>query len=625
MRHISRRDALRRAALSVAAIAPMPALARARLVNREKALTNRQGSATLTVEDIYPDRASYSPGDPAHVVVSLKSSASTRAAVHLRLLYLHQQVASYQHTHDVAAGESVLRLPLALPPHSFRGYGVELELRDAAGTTVTATGTALDVLDDWTQAPRYGFLSDFNPGDPFTAVTVQTLARYHVNVVQFYDWMWRHYVLMPPSTDFTDALGRALSLRTVREKVAACREQSMAALGYAAVYGAEPEYALKHPDQMLYDTSGQPYSLEKLFYIMNIHQGNPWRAQILHEMARAVREVPFDGLHLDQYGYPKDNAFGPGKNPKPYDLAEDFPPFIDDARRAVRQARPGTRVIFNCVDNWPIETVAPTAQDATYIEVWPPYDNYLDLQSLILEARRLAPAKQVILAAYLTPLLGAIGDTLRPAETATRLASAAIWANGGFHLLLGERNGALCDPYYPKYATLWPDFVKIMRRYYDFVVRYENLLSDRAMITDTGGGAAKLIGVHASIAGTSGLDAAELNRIQSSPDALPGTVWTIWRSLPGHRTLSLINLTSAADAHWNAPKPNVHPLHNLSLDMLAGGHVSAVYVADPDGPNQSLRPLTFATHGEGSATRVAVTIPSLEYWTLIVVEITQSR
>jgi dextranase len=606
MRRLSRGAVIRRAMASMAAFAPLPALPWAHLISREKQLTNRQPAATVTVEDFYPDRASYTPGEPVHVLLVVKSKASTRVTVMLRLVHLHTQVASHQDSHDLAAGESTLRLPLTLPPQSFRGYGVELELRDAEGMAVTTAATALDVLDDWTQAPRYGFMSDFNPGDPFTAVTVQALARYHVNVVQFYDWMWRHYILMPPSDDFTDALGRSLSLRTVREKVDACRGQGMAALGYAAVYGAEPEYALKHPDQMLYDASGQPYSIEKLFYVMNIHQGNPWRAKILKEMARAVREVPFDGLHLDQYGFPKNNAFGPGPHPKPYDLAEDFPPFVDDARVAVRQARHDSRVIFNCVDNWPIQTVAPTTQDATYVEVWPPYTDYLDLQTLIQEARRLAPSKQVILAAYLTPLLGAIDDALRPAETATRLASAAIWANGGFHLLLGERNGALCDPYYPKYATLWPDFAKVMRRYYDFVVRYENLLSDKQMVMVKDDTAVRLSGT------------------QGSADAQAGTVWTIWRSLPGMRTLSLINLTTAADPRWNVAKPDVHALHDLRLDLAVGGRVSAIHVTSPDGPDLALRPLHFAAHGEGSATRVSVTVPALEYWTLIVVETDES-
>ncbi|HXT35939.1 MAG TPA: glycoside hydrolase family 66 protein, partial [Chloroflexota bacterium] len=373
------------------------------------------------------------------------------------------------------------------------------------------------------------------------------------------------------------------------------------------VYGAEPEYAMKHRDEMLYDVSGTPYSIENLFYVMNIHAGNPWRAKILVEMARAVREVPFDGLHLDQYGFPKSDAYGPGPHPRSYDLAEDFPPFIDDARRAIRHARPDTRVIFNAVDNWPIATVAPTSQDATYIEVWPPYENYSDLQMLILEARRLAPTKQVILAAYLSPLQGATDDALPPAERATRLASAAIWANGGFHLLMGERNGALCHPYYPQYATLMPDFAQVMRRCYDFVVRYENVLGDKRLTTLLGDDPATV-----TIAG---------HPCSSYGEA--GAVWTIRRSMPGFVTLSLINLSTIQETHWNAPKPPVGPLHDLTIDWVVGARVTALFVADPDGLDQSARALAFTTTGEGATTRTHFEIPRLDYWTLIVARVAE--
>lgn len=258
--------------------------------------------------------------------------------------------------------------------------------------------------------------------------------------------------------------------------------------------------------------------------------------------------------------------------------------------------------MINAVDNWPIETVAPTTQDATYIEVWPPYESYSDLQTLILEARRLAPAKQVILAAYLTPLLGAIGDALAPAEAATRLASAAIWANGGFHLLLGERNGALCDPYYPKYATLMPPFAQVMRRYYDFVVRYENVLSDRRLVT---------------VAGARGIDAVRVSGAPASPFGAPGQVWTIARDMPGLRAVSLINLSGASSDHWNVPQSTLPPLHNLEVELRVEGHARAIFAASPDG-DPAPRSLPFQIADRDGATWARVILPRLNYWSLIV-------
>ncbi len=567
---------------------------------------------SVTLGDMWPDRASYRPGEPAVIHVALDNDAGEARDVTLeaRLSWLDEVVATERRRVTVPLGGVTETMPFDLPRDAFRGYGVDLTVRDGRDRVVCEGGAALDVLDDWTQAPRYGFLSDFAPGDRDAADAVDTLARYHVNVVQFYDWMWRHYALMPPHDDFTDALGRQLSLRVVRAKVRACHARGMAALGYAAVYGAEPEYALTHRDEMLYDSSGEPYSLEKLFYIMNIHQGNPWRGHILAEMTRAVRDVPFDGLHLDQYGFPKDQAFGPKPRAIPYDLASDFPPFIDDARRAVRDARPGCRVIFNAVGNWPIEAVAPTTQDATYVEVWPPDEEYADLQTLILEARRLAPAKQVILAAYVKPLQSALGDDLPPAEAATLLTSAAIWANGGFHLLLGERDAALCDPYYPAYATLTPAFAGVMRRYYDFVVRYENALSDRRLVT---------------AAGARGLEAARVDGTPASPFGKAGTIWTIARSMPGLRTVSLINLRDAQDARWNAPQRPPRPLNDLEVELRVDGPVRHVFAASPDADSQRAYLLAHELVRRDGAMWARVRLPRLYYWSLIVAEMAPAR
>ncbi len=570
-------------------------------------MTSQTSHPSVTLDDLWVDQAAYRPAEPANMHIALKNWRDTpqHTLLNVRLSWLDELVWEQHQRIEVPAGDHCVTLPLQLPRASFRGYGIDLTLRSDDGHPLGQESTALDVLDDWTQAPRYGFLADFAPASEDAVAAVSTLARYHVNVVQFYDWMWRHYALMPPGDEFVDACGRRLSFQAVQEKLAACRMHGMAALGYAAVYAAEAEYALAHPEEMLYNAAGVPYSLEELFYIMNIHPGNPWRIRILAEMARAVREVPFDGLHLDQYGFPGEQAFGPPPERVPYDLAADFPPFINDARTVIRQARPGSRVIFNAVKNWPIEAVAPTSQDATYIEVWPPYESYYDLQKLILGAHRLAPQKQVILAAYLEPLKGAQGNDLPSAEAATRLASAAIWANGSFHLLMGERNGLLCDPYYPAYATMRPGFARVMRRYYDFVVRYENALSDLRLVTMTKAQAQSMVRIF---------------RVSSSFTAEAGQVWAIVRRMPGLCTISLINLSAAIDTNWNTPKPFPPPLHNLKVEIRVEGGIRSVFAASPDRDMGRPHPLAHHLIQKDGATWVHMSLPRLDYWSMIVVK-----
>jgi dextranase len=574
-------------------------------------MRKEQHEQPLALVDLWADRATYQPGESATLLLLLHNHTErpVSAQAQVTLAWLDQERAVSHHQLEIFPGEQQLSLPLALPAESFRGYGVDVTLYDERKNTWARRSTALDVLRDWTQAPRYGFLSDFTPGQADAEAVCASLARYHINLAQFYDWMWRHYILMPPEEEFSDALERRVSLRTVRARVAACRTRGIAAMGYAAVYGAEPEYAQEHPAEMLYDEHGQPYSLAELFYIMNIHADNPWRAQILTEMARAVREVPFDGLHLDQYGFPKKEVFGPAPQRVPYDLAEDFPIFIDAARQTIREARPGTRVIFNAVENWPIETVAPTSQDATYIEVWPPYTSYRDLQQLILNAHRLAPEKQVILAAYLTPLKGAQEDNeVQLAEAATRLASTAIWANGGFHLLMGEQGGALCDPYYPLYASLRPEFARVMRNLYDFVVRYENTLSDLRLET---------------------IPANELQQRLQIPDYAvsatgeAGAIWAILRQMPDYLTLSLLNLSAASDADWNAPKPLAETLRDVPIELRVSGEIAGVYAASPDHDEGRPCALAYRLEQRADSTWLQTTLPRLEYWSMITIKTTE--
>ncbi len=566
---------------------------------------NERQQQMIAISGLWPNKATYPPGEPVTLLVLIENPLTSPqvAQLTMRVLHLQTVIATQEEAHTFAPGTTTLTLSLKLPPEPFRGYGIDLTVMDVEQQMLLARGsTAVDVLENWTQAPRYGFLSDFAPDLAEPEAAVESLNRYHLNVVQFYDWMWRHYTLMPPEDPFVDSLGRRLSLAMVRARVQACQARNMATMGYAAVYGAEAEYALEHPDQILYDAAGEPYSLDRLYYIMNIHRDNPWLRQMVPEMARAVAEVPFDGLHLDQYGFPHDNVFGPAPERRAYDLAADFPEFINAARAAIQQPAAEKRVIFNAVTNWPIETVAPTNQDAIYIEVWPPYEHYRDLQYLVRHAHQLEPARQVIIAAYMKPLKTCPPESYAEAEAAARLVSAALWANGGFHLLLGERDAALQDAYYPDYVSLSPAFAEVMRRYYDFQVRYENLLSDRRLQPQD--------------------DAqAQINGVPTSTTGEAGTIWTIARAMEGWRTVSLINLASASDTHWNAPAAVPKALSDIPLRVPVGAQeeVQAVFCASPDDDGRP-HALPFSMQKQEGAAWVDVRVPRLEFWQLVALE-----
>jgi len=575
------------------------------------------GTNPVSILDAFTDKSTYLPGQPA-VISAVMHNAGSRpftGALRVDLRYLTATITYAQSPVTLAAGETITATTVLQPPaQSFRGYGVDLTVVDDADKQVASRSTALDVLSHWSQAPRYGFFSDFGPDETDADQRAETLSRYHVNVVQFYDWMWRHYELIPPTPEFTDALGRRISLDVVKAKIAQAHARNMATLAYGAVYGAEPEFYLQHKDWALYRVAGQPESLADLFYIMDITPGSPWTDQIVEEFARTVTELDFDGIHMDQYGFPKAARSGSGDGPV-VDLTMVFPPLIDRTAATVAEAKPQAQpsgpaqVIFNNVNDWPTELTAPRDQAAVYIEVWPPHDYYADLQGLIERARKFGERrKQVILAAYMTPLCLTkdLPDKIAGAEEGTAMTSAVIAANGGFHLLMGEENGALCDPYYPKYATLRPDFVPVMRAYTDFAVRYENWLSDPSFVL-----------MARNAVGPDGVVQSGTNEYGAKPQQ--GTIWVIARTKADAMTVSLINLVGKRNTLWNTLHEASTPLSDIPITVKTDRPVSAVTLASPDQADGRPHSLAFRVEAGG----LSFTIPALARWDLVVISFGQ--
>ncbi|PZS00596.1 MAG: hypothetical protein DLM69_06250, partial [Candidatus Chloroheliales bacterium] len=175
-----------------------------------------------TIEDVSCDKATYRPSEAAYVTVAManEQDADFAGSLVLTVTHLDRTIMRLEQAVAIAAsGNRAATFSVEPPADSFRGYGLDAALY-AGGDELIAEGSgAFDVLARWSDAPRYGFLADFAPGQSDVAARCDRLARYHLNVVQFYDWMWRHYQLLPPQDDFSDALGRQLSLGVVREAI----------------------------------------------------------------------------------------------------------------------------------------------------------------------------------------------------------------------------------------------------------------------------------------------------------------------------------------------------------------------------------------------------------------------
>jgi dextranase len=541
---------------------------------------------------MWADKAQYRPGTPVVLHVEGESAATVQVSE------LGHPVA----TVAVLEGKATWTAPEA-GSDSARGFYAEA-LNEQGQVVET---TAFDVAPHWSVAPRYGFLSEFKPTD--TAECAAGLNRLHLNVVQYYDWMYTHYQYFAPTDEFVDPLGRQTSHRVVQAKIDACHAYGIASLAYGSMYGGEKPIALEHPEWLLHDGNGQPYHLIDLFYIQNVEQDCPWREKIIAEYAGALKRLDFDGIHIDQYGFPKRAVYRPEPGvERVVDMTEAMPDFVDDACRRLNAIRPDGGSIFNCVNNWPVERVAPLTSDAaTYIEVWAPNDTYRDLHELVRYAKAGGRHKQVILSAYLEPFHR---EHERPAGAmaALKLATAAIYASGGFHLLLGEGNGVLAGAYYPTFGRLSDADLAEVVRYYDFVTAYGELLHDKQLrdvsYSWNGGGFDE--------------ETRETNTyapVATSPMAEAGKVWTLLHEKPGRRVMHLINLHGLEHARWNAPQAEPVPLENIEVQFQVQTPIRAVWCASPDDGGVPQRLVAVPT-ADGKP-YVRIRVPRLQYWTML--------
>lgn len=254
--------------------------------------------------DVYPDKAQYRPGDKGNIIIEIETDteATLTARVQLKdlvnILYEAEQELLLTENH-----REQIQVPFKAGKGPWQCVGVDIKFYKD-GELLATKSTAFDVVDHWRRAPRYGFLSDFSEEELGNTRDVSSLSKFHINIIQFYDWMYRHDNLVPPSAHFVDPMGRKLSYEVITEKRLASHKKGMAAIAYGAVYASLKDYYEAHKELALYKRNDEPFSLIDRFYIMDISPDSAWTEKIIAEFIKVIYEG-FDGIHLDQYGFPK--------------------------------------------------------------------------------------------------------------------------------------------------------------------------------------------------------------------------------------------------------------------------------------------------------------------------------
>lgn len=548
------------------------------------------------MNDFYPDKAQYLTGEPVRLIAELKEFPPEGCTAVLTVFRLNETVSIQK---SPAAKEMIFQL--GEYSETFAGFGAELSIL-SGDAEIDSAATAFDVVSEHRRAIRYGFLSDFDSPDA-GCDDVETLRKYHINFIQYYDWCYRHDDLVAPTVRYSDMMGKAVDLSVVREKIAACRRFGMKSLGYGAVYAASRDFYEKHPDWGFYTGAGDPLVFIGTFYLMNVHRNSPWRNHIIREYVKAVESIGFDGIHMDTYGFPKTAFSHLNRRNELVKLEEEYPSLIEETKEALDPVRPDSDLIFNNVGNWPVGGVAQAPQDAVYIEVWEPNTRYSHIRQIIADAKQACGNnKPVILAAYLAPFRT---DTPERAENAALLLTAAIASNGASHLLLGEKNAVLTQGYYVNHSVLTERQADRMRRYYDFIVRYLELLYDSEM-TD----------VSFTHIGWDNTEYKCANRAWS-PDGRPNTLWLTVRENDGRKLISIVNLFGCGNDEWNQGKDSPVPQTGIQFQVQLDRKIRGIYLASPDGGNGRSLPLPYQMKKTDRGMTAFFTVPRVCCWSLI--------
>lgn len=460
---------------------------------------------------------------------------------------------------------------------------------------------AFDVVESQRHVVRYGFLSDFTPEEKDTA-DVEWMKDLHLNCIQFYDWMYRHDELISPTDEYADPMGRKTSLATLRSKINACHEQNIRPFAYGAIYAATEETYRAHPEWAMYTADGRPLRFADWLYYMNVSEKCGWSKHLLEQYAEAIR-FGFKGIHMDTYGFPKWVWDIDGRK---LDLPADFAQLVNAAEDKVESEDAAAGVIFNAVNNWPTEAVVKTAEDAVYVEVWPPNDSYRDLYTIISNIKA-ATDKSIILAAYMKPFAA---DSNEAAEYALRLTWAAISASGATQLVFGEDRTVLCDSYYAKYAHLRNEFLPVAQKYCDYLVRYSSLLYD-----DKG------IDISRTAAGGINEDIRfDAEGTVFSVDGRADSVWTVIREADNRIIIQLINLCGNDDL-WDTAKNRPNLVNDIRISLRLDRELDGVWYASPDEETLAAQPLN-AEASEGAQGRTyTVRVPALWCWASVWIDI----
>lgn len=570
--------------------------------------------------ELSTDKACYAPGST--VTFTADGNLPSDKEVYVR--YRHNNTFIEKHTITSKTWT------WTAPDTDYMGYMVDLyymEWNGDIGTEHIIGAIAVDVSSDWKRFPRYGFVAEFdNYGGSIDKnanieAEMKYLNRLHINGVQFQDWHWKHHKPVRFREDgsldpwYQDVSNRWVGTEYVKKYIDVQHRYGMKSIFYNLCYGAWKDYRDDYvsEDWGLYkkDRNGNlyqdyhdlPSNWQSDIYLMN--PGNPhWQNYLEDRYNEVYANYDFDGYQIDQVGG-RGDVFE--KSGTKIDLEYNYELFL----RAMKGHRKDKRLVMNSVQSYGAHRICRAklddgtrTVDFCYNELWEKQPNFESLFQIIQDNDRESEHNlQTVFAAYVNYNKADHAWDYADQNVNTPgalLTDAVMFAIGGSHIEMGDH--MLTREYFPaKPLAMTPELKQRLIHYYDFQTAYQNILrgiDSKAAFTPT---------------------------ISSSTHAINAwppqgrKITAFAKKVDNMIAVHLLNFSNTDDLSWRdleGTRPAPVTQTNVQITYTTSRHITNVWTATPDKNGGVPMKLPFTQDGNN----VSVTVPSLEYWTMLVFE-----
>ncbi len=580
----------------------------AQVMEREINLTEAVNPGKI-IREVVTNRSMYYPGETIQGSIRFSDGDKTAGQVRLCLCYLNQVV--WEQELPVSPQATELSFALSAPERDFTGYALEVYCY-LDGKLADYTMTGVDVSSDWNMFPRYGYVTKMDSSVGEVAESLERLKDHHINGLFYYDVFDTQEKPLAGTVEAPaeswNTLNKSLAKKqTVLDTIRIGHELNMKSFFYNLIFGTydnyeqagvSPEWGMycdrRHQDQDVHDISGIGWETEK-FWLMN-PANRLWQDYYIQVHQDLFSVYPYDGIQVDSLG-PRGERFDYEGNEIQLDNA-----YVPMLNRLVQEL--GKKVIFNPVSAYGMEPQLKAVDyDIVYMEVWPSdTPDFAALKEKVDEIYQKSKGeKGTVIAAYMNYDAPKSENFNTPS---INYVNAVLMSAGASHLELGD-TGMLSSEYYPGNSMqITSRLEEDVRREYDFMVAYENLLRGTGL---------SQVEDETYICGQ-----------RTGADFKPGNVTSFTKvkhqeGESDREVLHLLNFDGAAHDSWvdkglAQTAPNVK--QQVTVSHKVTKEPTKIWVASPDYQDGISEEIAFtAEYGT-----VTFTLPYLEYYTMVVME-----